>query len=159
MSGHTSRGIFAGLGKAMALLGPQNPFCISTSTWAWQEAREACWVRRFWNTVRNRWGKGECLYMGEERFTLKGENLFCVTSELRLWISIPGTPKFNTCKKNFPPSKKYPIISKATCKVESMQLEIFYHTKTIHSKSNKHLNKGRHEGSFEGKTLSTQFTW
>lgn len=60
------------------------------------------------------------IYTGEEeRFMLKGENVFCVTPELRLWISVPGIPKINTCKK-FPPNKKYLVISKAACKVESM---------------------------------------
>ena len=32
MSGHTSSGVFGGLGEAMALLGPQNPSWPSTTT-------------------------------------------------------------------------------------------------------------------------------
>lgn len=45
---------------------------------------------------------------------LKGENLFCVTPELRLWISLIHV------KKNSPQIKKKLIILKAACKAESM---------------------------------------
>lgn len=41
-------------------------------------------------------GRGYVYIWEEERFMLKRGNLFCVTPELRLRISVPVTPKCNT---------------------------------------------------------------